>query len=163
MIEIYFQSGYQNLIDMAEKASLDSDEVFEAISHPLRIRILKKLAKNRLGFSELKRAVNVESSGALDFHLKKMQSLIETDSDGRYVLNAKGSAALEAIRVIEQHGWQRRSFLLNLLVYILLNIWALAAFYFSAYSLIVFATSTLWIAFYSYWIFIRRRVSLRQK
>lgn len=148
---------------MAEKASLNSGEVFDAISHPLRIRILKELAKKPLSFSELKRAVNVESSGALDFHLKKMQSLIEADSDGRYILNAKGSAALEAIRVIEQHGWQKRSFSLNLLVYILLNIWALATFSFSAYSLIVFATSTLWIAFYSYWTFIRRRVSLGQK
>jgi len=148
---------------MAEKVSLDSGEVFDAISHPLRIKILKVLAKRPLSFSELKRAVNVESSGALDFHLKKMQSLIGTDSAGRYVLNAKGSAALEAIRVIQQYGWQRRSFLLNLLVYVLFNIWALINFSLSLNSIIVFALSTLWIAFYSYWTFIYRRVSLRQK
>ncbi|MGQ9597080.1 MAG: winged helix-turn-helix domain-containing protein [Thermoproteota archaeon] len=59
---------------MAGEASPDSDEAFDAISHPLRIKILKALAKTPLGFSELKRAVNVNSSGTLDFHLKKMKS-----------------------------------------------------------------------------------------
>jgi DNA-binding transcriptional ArsR family regulator len=148
---------------MAEKVSLDSDEVFDAISHPLRIKILKALAKTPLGFSELKRAINVESSGALDFHLKKMQSLIETDSAGRYILNAKGSAALEAIRVIQQYGWQRRSFLLNVLAYVLVNIWTLINFSLNLNSIIVFVGSTLWMAFYFYWTFIHRRISLRQK
>jgi DNA-binding transcriptional ArsR family regulator len=96
---------------MTEKVSLNSDEVFDAISHPVRIKILKALAKKPPGFSELKRTVNVESSGALDFHLKKMQSLIGTDQFGRCVLSAKGGAALEAIRIIEQYGWQKRTFL----------------------------------------------------
>lgn len=137
--------------------------MFDAISHPLRIKILKALAKRPRGFNELKRAVNVESSGTLDFHLKKMQSLIGTDSAGRYILNAKGSAALEAIRVIEQYGWQRRAFLWNVLLYVLSNIWALINFSLSLNFIIVFALSTLWMAFYSYWTFIRRRVSLRQK
>lgn len=148
---------------MAKKASSDSDEVFDSISHPLRIKILKELAKTPLGFSELKRAINVESSGALDFHLKKMQNLIETDSAGRYVLNARGSAALEAIRAIEQYGWQKRSFLLNLLVCILFNVWALAIFSFSLYSQTVFVLSTLWMVFYSFWTFVHRRVSLSQR
>jgi len=148
---------------MAEKVSLDSDEVFDAISHPLRIKILKALAKTPLGFSELKRAINVESSGALDFHLKKMQSLIGTDSAGRYILSDKGCAALEAIRVIEQYGWQKRSFLLNLLAYILVNVCALVNFSLSSSFLIVLALSTLWMLFYSYWTFVHRRISLRQK
>lgn len=148
---------------MAEKVSLDSDEVFDAISHPLRIKILKALAKTPRGFSELKRAINVESSGALDFHLKKMQNLIGTDSAGRYILSDKGCAALEAIRVIEQYGWQKRSFLLNLLAYILVNVWALVNSSLSLSFLIVFALSTLWFVFYSYWTFVHRRVSLRQK
>ncbi len=148
---------------MAEKVSSDSHEAFDAVSHPLRMKILKALAKSPLGFSDLKRAVNVESNGALDFHLKKMQSLIGTNLDVRYVLNDRGLAALEAIRVIEQYGWQKRSFLLNLFVYVLLNVWTLSTFSISLYSLIVFVLSTLWLAFYSYWTFVHRRVSLRQK
>lgn len=64
-------------------------------------------------------------SGTLDFHLKKMKSLIEVDSEGKYSLNSKGVAALEAIRIVERYGWQKRSFILNLLAYILINIWAL--------------------------------------
>jgi len=148
---------------MAEKVSLDSDEVFDAISNSLRIKILKALAKTPLSFSELKRAINVQSSGTLDFHLKKMQSLIGTDSAGRYILSDKGCAALEAIRVIEQYGWQKRSFFLNLLAYILVNAWALVNFSLSSSFLIVLALSTFWMLFYSYWTFVHRRVSLRQK
>lgn len=150
-------------MDMACKDPLNSDEVFDAISHPLRIKILKALAETPLGFSELKRAINVESSGALDFHLKKMQGLIGTDSAGRYILSAKGCAALEAIRVIEQYGWQKRSFLLNIAAYVLVNVWALINFSLSLNYIIVFVASTLWMVFYSYWTFIHRRVSLRQK
>jgi DNA-binding transcriptional ArsR family regulator len=148
---------------MTEKVSLNSDEVFDAISHPIRIKILKALAKKPLGFSELKHAVNVESSGALDFHLKKMQSLIGTDQFGRYVLSAKGAAALEAIRVIEQYGWQKRAFLLNLIVYILFSVWILVNFSLSPIVLIAFAVYTLLMLYYSYWTFVHRRVSLRRK
>ena len=145
-----------------EKSSLglEDSEVFEAISHPLRIKILKILAKRPLNFSELKRETNVESNGALDFHLKKMRSLVVTDSTGRYTLNNRGYAALEAIRTTEQYGWQRRSFLLNLLVYLVVNIWAVMSFALSSKFLMVFAISTLWIIFYTYWTFVHRHVSL---
>ena len=38
------------------------DEEFEAISHSLRIKILKILSKKATGFSELKRELGIESS-----------------------------------------------------------------------------------------------------
>ena len=61
-----------------------SDEVFEAISHPLRIKILKLLANKPRSFSELKRELGIESSGKLDFHLKKLRNLITMDEGEIY-------------------------------------------------------------------------------
>lgn len=139
----------------------NSHELFEAISHPLRIKVLKSLSRTPMSFSELKRVVNVESSGALDFHLRKMQSLIATDSTGRYTLSTEGYVALEAIRTIEQYGWQRRAYLLNLCVYIISNLWALITFSLSSNFFIVFTLSTLWILSYSYWTLIHRRIPLK--
>ncbi|MEM1558383.1 MAG: winged helix-turn-helix domain-containing protein [Thermoproteota archaeon] len=73
---------------------INSNEVFEAVSHPLRIRILKALAKSPMGFSEIKKALGIESSGELSFHLNKMRNLLDKDSEGRYVLNSTGYDAL---------------------------------------------------------------------
>ncbi|RLE69087.1 MAG: ArsR family transcriptional regulator, partial [Thermoprotei archaeon] len=61
------------------------DEEFEAISHSLRIKILEILSKKAMGFSELKRELGIESSGKLDFHLKKLKGLV-TLENGKYVL-----------------------------------------------------------------------------
>jgi len=66
--------------------SMKSDETFEAIAHPLRIKILELLTERPMGFSELKRALGIKSSGKLDFHLKKLGNLIKLDSDGKYTL-----------------------------------------------------------------------------
>jgi DNA-binding transcriptional ArsR family regulator len=59
----------------------NSNEVFESVSHPLRIKILKLLAKSPMSFSELKKTLGIESSGELSFHLNKMRSLLDKDSE----------------------------------------------------------------------------------
>ncbi len=40
---------------------MGSDDTFEAIANPLRIKILKLLAEKPMGFSELKRELEVKS------------------------------------------------------------------------------------------------------
>ncbi|OYT30876.1 MAG: ArsR family transcriptional regulator, partial [Thermofilum sp. ex4484_79] len=75
---------------------MESDKTFEAIAHPLRIRILKLLAERPMSFSELKRRLGIKSSGKLDFHLKKLDNLIVLDEDGKYTLTREGYAALQA-------------------------------------------------------------------
>lgn len=92
-----------------------------------------------------------------------MQSLIGIDRAGRYILNVKGCAELEATRVMEQYGWQKRSLLLNLIVYVLVNAWALVNFSLSSSFLIIICPLTLWLVFYSYGTLVHRRFSLRQK
>ena len=55
---------------------MDEGDKFEAISNPLRIKILKLLSKKSMSFSELKRYLGIRSSGKLDFHLKKLEGLV---------------------------------------------------------------------------------------
>jgi DNA-binding transcriptional ArsR family regulator len=138
---------------------MTSDEVFEAISHPMRIAILRELAKRPMRFADLKRILKIKSGGQLDFHLKKMGTVITTDQDGLYTLNARGFAALRAVHVVSNYGWQRRSWMINVLMMSLLNIY----FFFAAFEFYIFvAIPTIgWIIFYSYWTFVKRRVRLR--
>ena len=42
---------------------MGSDDLFEAVSHPLRIEIVKALAEKPLRFADLKRALKISSSG----------------------------------------------------------------------------------------------------
>ncbi|MGA2663603.1 MAG: winged helix-turn-helix domain-containing protein [Nitrososphaerales archaeon] len=73
-------------------------EVFEALGHPVRIRILRILETGPLGFNELKKAVGIESSGHLQFHLGKLSHLVSTDASGAYALTEDGK---EALRIID--------------------------------------------------------------
>ena len=138
---------------------MTSDEVFEAISHPMRIAILRELTKRPIRFADLKRNLRIKSSGQLDFHLKKMEAVITTDADGRYTLNARGFAALRAVHVVSNYGWQRRSWMINVLMMSVLNIYFLFAA--TEYYIFVAIPTIGWILFYSYWTFVKRRVRFR--
>jgi DNA-binding transcriptional ArsR family regulator len=73
-------------------------EVFEALGHPTRIRILQELANRPLTYSELKRAAGMESNGLLTFHLGKMRDLVRLNPEGNYALTEEGR---EALRIVE--------------------------------------------------------------
>ena len=79
----------------------DSAELFEAISHPERIRILKILEKKPASFASLKRELSIESSGNLDFHLKKLGKLVAVREDGLYGLTEAGKEALLSIDEVD--------------------------------------------------------------
>jgi len=72
-------------------------ELFEALGHPVRVKILRTLNQRPMGFAELKKAVGIDSSGHLQFHLGKLSGLVETTSEGAYALTDDGR---EAIRVL---------------------------------------------------------------
>ena len=80
---------------------VDPAELFEAISHPERIKILKILSKQPSSFASLKRQLNIESSGNLDYHLKKLGQLVAVRKDGLYGLSDAGREALLSIEAIE--------------------------------------------------------------
>ena len=76
-------------------------EVFDALGHPTRIIILKALNEGAMGFGELKKRVNIESSGHLQHHLSKLDGLIKTDVNGKYCLSDQGKDALLAMQTVE--------------------------------------------------------------
>jgi len=86
----------------------DSAELFEAISHPERIKILKILEKKPASFASLKRQLGIESSGNLDFHLKKLGKLVTVREDGLYGLTEAGKEALLSIDEVETWMETRR-------------------------------------------------------
>jgi len=77
-------------------------ELFEAIGHQTRIRILEAISQEPLTFSGLKRRMGIESSGHLSFHLEKLRGLIRTTGEGTYTLTDDGKEALRLIQTV--HG-----------------------------------------------------------
>ena len=78
--------------------------IFEALSHPTRVRILELIESEKLGFSSLKRKLGLESNGQLQHHMEKLSGLIETGGDGSYVLTWLGDRALSTYRESENSG-----------------------------------------------------------
>ena len=137
------------------------EEVFEAISHPLRIKILQLLAEHPMSFSELKKALGVRSSGKLDFHLKKLGGLIALNSDGRYTLTKEGYAALQAITTVKRFGWQKRAYIIGTVAYAVASGYTLLKIFCEGAKpvyLVVLVMLASWYVFYSYWCIVKRRV-----
>jgi DNA-binding transcriptional ArsR family regulator len=77
-------------------------EVFDALSHPTRIMILKALNENPAGFADLKKQLGIESSGHLQHHISKLNDLVKTDETGKYVLSDEGKDALNSVETVEK-------------------------------------------------------------
>jgi DNA-binding HxlR family transcriptional regulator len=73
-------------------------ELFEALGHPMRVKILQVLEGRPMGFAELKREVGIESSGHLQFHLAKLSGLVGTTAGGDYALTDDGREAIRVLR-----------------------------------------------------------------
>jgi predicted small integral membrane protein len=149
---------------------MSSDELFEAVSHPIRIDIVQILSEKPLGFADLKRELKISSSGLLDFHLKKLDELITMNKEGRYSLTEKGFAALTTIEgaagYYRLRSAQKRSFFLALVASVFINIGTLwVAFQTENYMIwyaIVLPITLAWVIFYSYWTLVKRRIHLRK-
>jgi len=83
--------------------------LFEAISHPTRIKMLFALEGGPLDFSDLKRQVDVSSSGNLQHHIVKLSTLVKVDSNGDYALSDEGREALAAIRSVRSVQTRNRN------------------------------------------------------
>jgi DNA-binding transcriptional ArsR family regulator len=85
--------------DGVDGFSRDRAELFEALGHPTRVRILRLLADSPRSFSELKGALGIDSSGQLQFHLGKLNGLIRVGEQGNYALTDEGKEALRITTV----------------------------------------------------------------
>ena len=148
---------------------MGNDELFDAISHPIRIDMIKLLSENPLRFADLKRKLKISSSGLLDFHLKKLDDLVVVNKEGCYALTDKGYAALTSVEgaagYYRLRSAQKRSFFLSLIVSVLVNIftfWTVSQLdsFFLWYAIVLPITFA-WIVFYAYWTFVKRRIRLR--
>jgi DNA-binding HxlR family transcriptional regulator len=74
-------------------------ELFEALGHLTRIKILQTLNENPLAFSELKKKIGIDSSGHLTFHLSKLAGLVKPNSEGKYCLTDSGREALRVTKI----------------------------------------------------------------
>ena len=135
---------------------MDSEKLFQAISHPLRVEMLKTLSQRPLHFSELKRKLKIKSSGLLDFHINKLKGLVTLDEEGRYTLTEEGYSALQIVEAAQKYGWQKRAYQLNLIAYIIINIYF--AILDQKHLIFVLPISSIWMIFYSYWTFKKRRI-----
>ena len=88
-------------------------ELFEALGHPTRVKILRTLTERSMSFSELKRETGIDSSGHLQFHLGKLSFLVKTDAVGNYALTDEGRDALRVAQTalrsetVPKRGWTR--------------------------------------------------------
>jgi len=117
--------------------SRDRAELFEALGHPTRVRILHLLADSPRSFSELKSALGIESSGQLQFHLGKLKGLVRTTDASDYALTDEGREALrittvEPARTEEQLKRLRKRLRLFAIIVLVLVVACTAAYY--AYS-----------------------------
>jgi DNA-binding transcriptional ArsR family regulator len=87
----------------------DRAELFEALGHPTRIKILQVLSESPLGFSDLKREAGIESNGLLSFHLGKLDGLVKITSEGNYTLSDEGREALRIVATKETINLQPSS------------------------------------------------------
>lgn len=77
-----------------------AEEIFDALSHPVRRRAIKLLARRPMTFSELMDELGVDSP-TLAFHLKKLGGLVEKNERGFYDLTELGRKALRVLEEVE--------------------------------------------------------------
>ena len=78
--------------------------IFQALSHPSRVRILELIEAEELTFSSLKQAMGITSSGQLQHHLQKLSGLIMEKENGNYGLTDLGRKAIKIYRDSESSG-----------------------------------------------------------
>jgi len=76
------------------------NEVFKALSHPVRRAILSELSAGERRYSELMKAAGVDSA-TLSFHLRALGGLIE-GGGGRYRLTRVGRAAASLMEALDE-------------------------------------------------------------
>jgi hypothetical protein len=81
-------------------------ELFDALGHPFRVKLITVLTEHPLSFAELKHVMNIKSSGHLSFHLGKLHDLITATPDGKYQLSEYGHEALHLITTINQRPYR---------------------------------------------------------
>jgi DNA-binding transcriptional ArsR family regulator/uncharacterized membrane protein len=79
------------------------DRIFAALKHPIRRQILLVLEEKReASFAEIQKAVGVNDTGLLSYHLKELETLVEQSERGKYDLSEIGRASMALFWKVER-------------------------------------------------------------
>jgi len=81
----------------------DYDAIFAALKHPVRRRILLLLdAKGEVSFTDIQKAVDVEDTGLMSYHLKELALLVDQSARGKYRLSEIGTTSIALLKKVEK-------------------------------------------------------------
>ena len=90
-----------SVVSLAEPNEYDA--IFAALKHPLRRRILLLLdAKGEVSFTDIQKAVGIEDTGLMSYHLKELELLISQSTRGKYKLSEIGKTSVALLRKVER-------------------------------------------------------------
>ena len=75
--------------------------IFSALKHPIRRKILRMLEVAPATYTEMMKALGVET-GLLNYHLESLSTLLAKNDQGRYHLSGFGEAAVSLTRRVEE-------------------------------------------------------------
>jgi len=79
------------------------DAIFAALKHPLRRRILLLLdEKGEVSFTDIQKAVGIEDTGLMSYHLKELALLVSQSARGRYRLSEIGKTSVALLKKVER-------------------------------------------------------------
>ena len=79
------------------------DAIFAALKHPLRRRILLLLdEKGEVSFTAIQKAMGVEDTGLMSYHLKELELLVSQSTRGRYRLSEIGKTSVALLKKVER-------------------------------------------------------------
>ena len=79
------------------------DAIFAALKHPLRRQILLLLdEKGEVAFTDIQKAMGVEDTGLMSYHLKELELLIRQSTRGRYRLSEIGKTSVALLEKVER-------------------------------------------------------------
>jgi len=81
----------------------DYDAIFAALKHPVRRRILLLLdVKGEVSFTDIQKAVDVEDTGLMSYHLKELALLVSQSARGKYRLSEIGKTSVALLKKVEE-------------------------------------------------------------
>jgi len=79
------------------------DAIFAALKHPLRRRILLLLdEKGEVAFTDIQKAMGVEDTGLMSYHLKELELLISQSPRKKYRLSEIGKTSVALLKKVEK-------------------------------------------------------------
>jgi len=81
----------------------DLSRIFDILKHPLRREIIRQLSNKPQTYTQILKKLNVKESSFLNYHLRKMESLLIRKSNGKYELNEVGAICSQLVLRVKEN------------------------------------------------------------